>query len=327
MKTASYVGLIVGLAVLTGLIAWQGVAEIGAILLASGWSLLLVPLVWLPTAFMNTRCWQLLFDPAHVPRFWPAFYAYWMGRSVNTLLPVASIGGEVVRARVVILWGADPHHATASTIVDKTVQVLVMVPWGLVGVGLLAWMALDSALAVSGAVGLAVLAAGGAGFVMAQRAGMFGFMASSAHRVTGAAFFDRLTARAEEVDRLVRALYRRRRNLSAASAWHFSALVLQTGEVWLAAQLLGYPIGVLEAMMIKSLSGVLSDVAFVVPNSYGVQEGAFVVLGALVGLPPDAALAISLAIRIREVLFDVPGLVLWQHAEGRALVARRRRAD
>ena len=78
--------------------------------------------------------------------------------------------------------------------------------------------------------------------------------------------------------------------------------------------------------MLKSLSSTLSDAAFVVPNSYGVQEGAFMVLGALVGLAPESALAISLAIRLREVLIDVPGLILWQHAEGRALFWRRKEA-
>ena len=76
--------------------------------------------------------------------------------------------------------------------------------------------------------------------------------------------------------------------------------------------------------MLKSLSSTLSDAAFVVPNSYGIQEGAFVVLGALVGLVPESALAISLAIRVREVFIDVPGLLLWQRAEGRALFRQRK---
>jgi hypothetical protein len=39
------------------------------------------------------------------------------------------------------------------------------------------------------------------------------------------------------------------------------------------------------------------------------------------------ALAISLSIRIRELIIDVPGLVFWQHAEGRALFRRRADAD
>ena len=44
-------------------------------------------------------------------------------------------------------------------------------------------------------------------------------------------------------------------------------------------------------------------------------------------LAPEAALAISLAIRLREVLIDVPGLLLWQHAVGRALFRRRKEAE
>ena len=79
--------------------------------------------------------------------------------------------------------------------------------------------------------------------------------------------------------------------------------------------------------MLKSLSSTLSDAAFVVPNSYGVQEGAFVVLGGLIGIAPDVAIAVSLAIRIREFLIDVPGLVFWQHAEGKALINRRHSTD
>ena len=323
MKIASYVGLIAGLAIMTGLIAWQGVHEIGELLLASGWSLLLVPLIWIPTAPMNARCWQLLFEPGHAPGFWRALYAQWMGRAVNTLLPVASIGGEVVKARMLVLWGADARHASASAVVDKTVQVITLIVWGLAGILLLAWMALDSRLAVAAAGGLALLGLGVAGFVAVQRAGIFALFARITHKLTGSEFFGGLIETAGEVDRAILDLYRRRGSVAAAAAWRLAALVLQTGEVWLAAYLLGYPIGIVEALMLKSLSSTLSDAAFVVPNSYGVQEGAFVLLGGLIGLGPDVSLAISLAIRIREVVIDVPGLVLWQHAEGRALFRGR----
>lgn len=323
MKIASYIGLIVGLGILTGLIAWQGAAEIGSLLLSSGWALLLVPVIWLPSVFMNARGWQLLFDPAVAPGYWRIFYAQWMGRSVNTLLPVASIGGEVVKARALILWGTDARHASASTVVDKTVQVIVVILWAVTGVSLLAWTAVDDTLAMSGAIGIAMLGAGTAGFLVVQRAGIFRIMAASAHRVTGSAFIGGLVGKADEVDRLIHATYARRGRLVAATLWRLGGLVVQTGEVWLAAMLLGHPIGIVEALMLKSLSSALSDAAFVVPNSYGVQEGAFIVLGALVGLPPDVSLALSLAIRVRELLIDVPGLVFWQHAEGRALLRRR----
>jgi len=322
MRIASYIGLVIGLAIFTGLLVWQGIGDIAGLLLATGWPLLLVPAIWFPTVLMNARCWQVLFDPAHAPTFGQAFHAQWMGRAVNTLLPVASIGGEIVKARALVLWGIDARHASASAVVDKTVQVLTIIVWGVVGIGLLATMALDNELAISAALGLALLGAGVAGFLVVQRAGMFGFMVRSARKVSGSEKLAGMVGTADEVDEVVRALYRDRRRVARATAWRLAALVLQTGEVWLAAWLLGFPIGVLEALMLKSLSSTLSDAAFVVPNSYGIQEGAFVVLGALIGMAPETALAISLAIRIRELLIDVPGLVLWQHLEGRALFRR-----
>ena len=323
MKIASYIGLVVGLAVMTALIAWQGAAEILSLLAGTGWALLLVPLIWVPSALMNARCWQMLFQPGFGPSFGQAFMAQWMGRAVNTLLPVASIGGEVVKARVLVLWGLKADHAGASAVVDKTIQALTIVAWGALGCVLLSTLALDDQLVMSVLAGGALVGAGIAGFVIAQHAGMFGFMAKSAHKVTGTEFFGGLVDAASGLDARVRELYRLKGRVAAATLWRLVALVSQTGEVWLAAYLLGHPISIVEALLLKSLSSTLSDFAFIVPNSYGVQEGAFVVLGGLVGLSPEVALAISLAIRIRELIIDVPGLMLWQHVEGRAFFRRR----
>ena len=158
-----------------------------------------------------------------------------------------------------------------------------------------------------GCIGTGDSRAGITGFLVVQRAGMFRIMVRSAYKVTGAQKIEEMVGTAEEVDAAVRNLYRDWPRVLRASLWRLAALILQTGEVWLAATLLGFPIGIIEALMLKSLSSTLSDAAFVVPNSYGVQEGAFVVLGALVGLAPESALAISLAIRLREVLIDVQG--------------------
>ena len=323
MKIASYIGLVIGLVIMTALVVSEGVMDIADLLTSTGWVLLLVPAIWFPTVLMNARCWQLLFRADRAPTFFQAFYAQWMGRAVNTLLPVASIGGEVVKARVLVLWGIDAKHAAASAVVDKTVQVITVIVWGVAGVSLLAMMALDNQLVISALIGMALLGAGVAGFLVVQRAGIFGIAAKSAHKVIKTDFVGGLVEKADEVDRIVRELYRNRVRLTAAVSWRLAALILQSGEVWLAAYLLGYPISIVEALMLKSLSSTLSDAAFVVPNSYGVQEGAFVLLGGLIGLSAEVSLAISLAIRIRELIIDVPGLVFWQHAEGRAIFRRR----
>ena len=59
--------------------------------------------------------------------------------------------------------------------------------------------------------------------------------------------------------------------------------------------------------------------AFAVPGALGAQEGGLIVLCALFGIPPDQALALSLVKRAADVALGLPGLLVWQVAEGRRL--------
>lgn len=323
VKVVSYIGLLAGLVLMTGLIAWQGIADVADIMLASGWAILLIPLAWSPTVFLGTTSWRLLFKPGEEPAYKEVFMALWMGRAINTLLPVASIGGEVVKARMLILWGYPRASSSASVVVDKTVQVFGVIIWGVTGVCLLIHYSLDEGLINYALTGFAVLGAGVAGFVVVQKAGMFSMAAKAAHKVTKHDYFEGLKDGASHVDHHVREAYGRHGRLIASVFWRTLALFLQTAEVWVAAYVLGHPITIMEAMFLKALTSTLSDVAFMIPNAYGVQEGAYVVLGAMIGLPADLMLAISLATRIRELFIDVPGLFIWQHAEGRHFFKRR----
>jgi hypothetical protein len=54
-----------------------------------------------------------------------------------------------------------------------------------------------------------------------------------------------------------------------------------------------------------------------VPNALGVQEGGLVLLGGMFGIGPDAALALSLVKRGRDLVIGVPALLAWQLVEGR----------
>ena len=68
---------------------------------------------------------------------------------------------------------------------------------------------------------------------------------------------------------------------------------------------------------IESLLFAIRNAAFMVPSGLGVQEGAYALLGPLFGLPPEAALALSLLKRARDVAVGVPALISWQIVEGR----------
>ena len=54
-----------------------------------------------------------------------------------------------------------------------------------------------------------------------------------------------------------------------------------------------------------------------VPSGLGVQEGAYALLGPLFGLPADAALALSLLKRARDLAIGIPLLLGWQVIESR----------
>ncbi len=324
MRYLSYIGLFVGLLIFIGLIAWQGVREIAHLFLDTGWTLLILPVVWLPCLIAAVISWRLLFINDTTPPFSHALKAIWIGRAINTLLPVATIGGEIIKARLLTLWGSSGVAATASVFVDKTVQALAVAAWAFIGALLLISLAIDDELAIAALAGALTLVAAIFGFIFVQRAGIAGFMTRFMGKFVASDSWAEITTNAEAVDRVVLQLYTRARILFWSILWRTFGLVLQTTEVWFACYLLGQPITVVEALMLKSLTSTLSDIAFFIPNAYGIQEGSYVVLGALLGLTPDFSLAVSLATRLRELIVDLPGLLVWQKIEAGQLIAARK---
>jgi len=68
------------------------------------------------------------------------------------------------------------------------------------------------------------------------------------------------------------------------------------------------------------LSQAARHIIFVMPAGLGVQEITFVALGQLLGVSGEAALAVSLAKRMSEILYGVPALLSWQWVEGQRLL-------
>ena len=315
MRVLTQIGLALGLALFIGLLVWQGFMEVLHLLLDSGWYLLLLPLAWFPTLLPATQGWRQLFSAGQTPSFGHALLALWMGRAVNNLLPVASIGGEVVKARLLTIWGAGAAHAAASVMVDKAAQALALAGWALVGALLLLFLPDASELLPFTLGGILLLLLGAAGLIIVQRLGMLGALAGLAGRLVKHETREGVKFSAAEADRLTRELYDSKRRVLCATLYRLAALALHTLELWLACHLLGQPVSAPEALLLRSLTATLSDLAFIIPNAYGVQEGAFILIGALIGLDPEFCLALSLSLRIRDFIFDPAGLLALQQTE------------
>jgi len=111
-------------------------------------------------------------------------------------------------------------------------------------------------------------------------------------------------------------LYSERRRIVVSFCMSFTGWLVGTGEVWLALHFLGHPVGWLDALLLESIGQAIRGAAFAIPGSLGVQEGGYLLLAPLVGLPSEAALALSLAKRARELVLGVPG-ILYVHLSER----------
>ncbi len=322
MRIASYVALALGLGLLFGLLKWHGMGEVFRLLADSGLALLLVLIPWLVSLIPSIAAWSLLFLPGRRPAPGPIAAAFWMGRAVNTLLPVASIGGEVVKARLIVLWGTPGVDAAGSVMLEKTVQALATLAWGITG-GVLLLVATDNeTLARYTLIGMALLSVGIVALVSIQYAGLFKMLDGVLSRVLPGLSSQRLKVNAHRADECVRSLLHRPLRLASAVCLRFLALVLQTGELWLAAHLLGHPISLVEALVLRSIATTVTDVAFVFPAGFGLQEGALLVVGAALGFPAPFLLALALATRLHELAIDLPALAAWQWIERNAFVRR-----
>ncbi len=323
MRFLTQIGLALGLLLLIGLLAWQGFLQILQLLFSSGWYLLLLPLAWFPVLLPAAQGWRQLFKPDHLPSFVHALLALWMGRAVNNLLPVASIGGEIVKARLLFIWGTNGIHAAASVMVDKAIQALTLAFWGSAGVLLLLFLSDNNELAFYAAIGFIILVVCTVGFIIIQQAGLLGILAKSGSKIIKNESWEGIAFSADEVDRVIRELYLNKTKIILATLYRLAALILHTFELWLACYLLGRPIGIIEALMLRSLTATLSDIAFIIPNAYGIQEGAFIIIGSLIGLDPEFSLAVSLALRIRDLIVDPAGLLTLQRVESQRYYSSR----
>ena len=315
VRIFSYLGLLVGLFILTLLIVTQGFNQIFGLLFKSGFSLLLLPIVWLPSLIIAVISWYYLFPNKIIPPFKELFLALWIGRAINTLLPVATIGGEIAKARLLILWGKPATNVSASVLVDKTVQALALIPWAIIGVALLIYLAVDNKLAMLLMLGTLLLGLGIIAFIFFQKAGIFSLVASMIGKFNTSDNWGEIKLKASDVDKFVNEIYSNKKRFTISIFWRTLGLILQTSEVWLGCYLLGYQISIIEALMLKSLTSIITDIAFIIPNGYGIQEGGYLMLGVLIGLTPEFSLALSLATRIRELIVDLPGLLYWQYIE------------
>jgi putative membrane protein len=329
VNRAAILLLSIGTALFIALLAWQGLGSVTGALAAAGWGLVLVAAFHVVPLALDAAAIAVLFGKDARLGVRDALFARWSGESVNSLLPAGQIGGPVAMVRQLAQRGMTMRDAAAAITVSTTLQAVAQIVFAVFGIALFSIYAANSGanaaprdLGVAALIATAVLAGLIALFYVAQRRGLFGRAMRLASKVFGKRDWSSLATRADAVDAAVRSLYDERGRVAASFALSFVGWLVGTAEVWLALRFLGHPVGWIDALLLESIGQAIRGAAFAIPGSLGVQEGGYLLLAPLVGLPPEAALALSLAKRAREILLGLPGL-LYLHFSERSWQRRR----
>jgi putative membrane protein len=240
--------------------------------------------------------------------------------SGSEVLPLSQVGGYVLGTRAIALAGVPATRGTASTIVDVTLEFVGQLAYTALG---LVWLLHLQAHGVPPQIvvlGLVVASCLALGFIVVQRRGIR--YIDRIARFLGEGWAERTAAGATALHQALEAIYRRRARVRLSFLLHFACWIASASEIWVALYFAGQTLSFGAVMVIESLVYAIRSTAFVVPNSVGVQEGAYILLGGAFGLSPDMALALSLLKRARDLTIGLPVIALWQAIEGGRFLRR-----
>jgi putative membrane protein len=315
-----HIGALLGLAILVTLAVRVDLAAMVHTLALAGW-----PLLWLIPYrsvyfLLYALGWARLLRASNCEERVGLGYLFWattVREAIDRLLPVASVGGGVIGVRLLRWRGLPVAQASASIIVEILLTLFALYLFFVLGVlllfqrgvGLHEHPGLLLALLVSLPVPLATA-------WLLRYGAIFERMHVFLLALVGSS---PLSAGVASLDREVRASLRRHRALLVVGTLQFFALLSGAFEIWFALRLFGHPVDFKVALILESMTQAIRHVAFVIPAGLGVQEAGLVLFGRPLGVDAELALAVSMAKRLREVLWGVLSLLSWQWMEGRQI--------
>lgn len=297
-----------GLALFTGLLLHADLGELGRHLArvgAAGFAAVLA--VHALSFFCDVLLWQLGFPPAPATRGrrWTWYRVRLVGEAWNNALPLASVGGEPLKAKLLKdLFGLDYTASGAAFLIARTANLLALVAFLTVGFAcMLGDPRFARAYQLTAGLGLGAFALGCWLVWLAQQ----GRLARMVRALTPAALrgsprLARFVALVEDFDAALLAGYGAspRRTLAilvlAFLTWVAGALEIQ---IILAA--VGRPIAFTDAWMIEAAAQLVRAAAFVVPAGLGVVDGSFVLVTAIVTGSTPLGFVVAVVRRARDL--------------------------
>lgn len=262
-----------------------------------GWWLLLTPIRPGPYVFIGLR---------------------FIRDAINSLVPFAMVGGDVIGARLLARFGIAANSAIASVLIDIFLQVVCLMIFLLAGLGIVLDLVGAHRLTGISIVILAIAVPAVTGFFLTLNFGAFETVVRWLVAFGEKRQWPAFNHVADLGDRL-QEIWRNPRNLSVSFLVHLVTVFFGATEVWIALAFMGSPVTPVEAVAIESLGQGTRAAAFLLPGGLGVQDGTLVAASAIFGVPAEVALAMALIKRVPDLVLGIPALLAWQTLEGRQL--------
>jgi putative membrane protein len=322
VRIATYIGGVLGLALLIALVIRADFSAMLQTLGSAGWGFLwLIP--YRASFFLLYAIgWFYLLLPSDPDRRVGLGYLFWVTavrESVDRLLPVASVGGSVIGIRLVRWRGVAAAAISASVIIEIVLTLIVSYLFTAVGLLLLVELTTTQEYRRLLLVFVSSLPVPVAIVLLLRYGSVFERLQKLVRPLAGESVSSEGAA---ALDHELRASLHRGGRLLTAGTLQLMALISGSFEIWFAMHLFGHPVGANTAVVLESMTLAVRHLAFVVPAGLGVQEASLILFGQVFGINGELALAVSMAKRIREVLWGIPSLLSWQWVEGRRLHMR-----
>jgi putative membrane protein len=319
-RTAFFIAATAGILLALCLVIYFGISGVWEALSTAGWrGVAAILCAYLASLAFCAWGWRVLLIERYPLNRGPLFlWARWIRDSIGNLLAIVPGAGEAAGARELSKHGLKGKVATATTIVDMTTEMLSQLIYTFMGLVFLFIYHPDEQVAWWASGGLIIATIGVVGFVIAQKNGLILFLETLPARLGFTRAWEELSE-SDSIHAEIQSIYRERGVVTASIGLHVLGWLAGAAETWIALWFMNRALSAGDVLSLESLVFALRTVAFVVPWAAGVQEGGYVIVGALFGLGPDVALALSLLKRTREVLAGLPGLVAWHVSEGKRL--------
>lgn len=309
---------IIFLVIATVSLAWMfqvvGWSEILQHLRLVGWYWPLILLPYLLVNLFDAASWYCCFEsfpPGVTVRY--LFFNRLAGEALNVLTPMASLGGEPVKALMLQKEGLTLTDATASLVISKGILVLSMAFYILLGMALAPFLLqLSSAKLLALSVAGLALGLGAVGFVLLQRFGMcrLGMVVLAKCRFLPRALQEKEAALCRLDAQMSTFYHRHLWRFWLALGFSLLGWLIHGLEVYIIFRLLGQPVHLGTALCLDALATLIGNLAFFIPGNLGVQDGGNILLAIGLQLGALMGATFSLIRRLREGFWLAVGLLV-----------------